>query len=305
MKPFITLIALALVCVTVAPSRAQDVAVSHDRGNPVEAGTRSGYVDVNGLKMHYQIHGEGDPLILLHGGLGLADMFAPILPALASKRQVIAVDLQGHGRTADIDRPIRYERLADDIAGLLAHLDIERADVAGYSFGGATALRFAIQYPDKVRRLVIVSSPFRQDGWYPEILQSQKTLDGRAAEMMKNTPMYESYAAVAPNPEHFAQLLDKMGDLMRQEYDWSQEISRLTMPVMLIYGDSDMVRAEHVVEFYQLLGGGKRDAGWMREHMPVNRLAILPNLTHYEVFAAPVLAQTILPFLDGYGSVAN
>jgi len=117
--------------------------------------------------------------------------------------------------------------------------------------------------------------------------------------MMKETPMYKSYVAIAPNPTDFPKLLDRMGELMRTPYDWAEDVKTLKMPVMLVYGDSDMFRPEHIVQFYQLLGGGLKDAGWMREHMSQNRLAILPDLTHYEMFASPLLAHTVLPFLNG------
>ena len=131
------------------------------------------------------------------------------------------------------------------------------------------------------------------------MLPMQAQVGAGMAEMMKDTPMYKSYVAVAPNPSDFPKLLDRMGALMRTPYNWAEDVKTLKMPVMLVYGDSDMFRPEHIVEFYQLLGGGLKDAGWMREHMSKNRLAILPDLTHYEMFTAPVLAQTVLPFLNG------
>jgi pimeloyl-ACP methyl ester carboxylesterase len=131
------------------------------------------------------------------------------------------------------------------------------------------------------------------------MLPQQAAVGAAMAEQMKGTPMYESYAAVAPHPEDFPRLLDQMGAWMRRPYDWADDVRKLTMPVMLLYGDSDMIRLDHVVDFYQLLGGGLKDAGWMREHMSPNRLAILPDLTHYEVSLATELADTILPFLNG------
>jgi hypothetical protein len=150
-----------------------------------------------------------------------------------------------------------------------------------------------------VRRLVVASAPFAQDGFYPEMLPQQAAVGAAMADMMKETPMYKSYAAVAPKPEDFPKLLDNMGAWMRKPYDWGEEVKGLTMPVMLVYGDSDMIRLDHVVDFYHLLGGGQRDAGWQREHMSKNRLAILPDVTHYELFFQPEFVTTILPFLDG------
>jgi pimeloyl-ACP methyl ester carboxylesterase len=156
-----------------------------------------------------------------------------------------------------------------------------------------------VQHPDKVRRLAIVSAPFAQDGFFPEMLPMQASVGAGMAEMMKDTPMYLSYAAVAPDVSEFPKLLDAMGALMRQPYNWAEDVRQLKMPVMLVYGDSDMIRPEHIVEFYQLLGGGLRDAGWMREQMAQNRLAILPDVTHYEIGLSPKLAEAVLPFLNG------
>ena len=169
----------------------------------------------------------------------------------------------------------------------------------GYSLGAAVAFRLAVQHPDRVRRLVLASGCFSQDGFHPEMLPMQAQVGAAMAPMMKDTPMYKSYAAVAPHPEQFPILLDRMGTLMRTPFDWRDEVKKLRMPVLLVYGDSDMFRLEHVVEFYRLLGGGQRDAGWGREHMAQNRLAILPDLTHYEMFMSPGLVDTALPFLDG------
>src|SRR5690606_7253152 len=159
--------------------------------------------------------------------------------------------------------------------------------------------RLAIQHPGAVRRGVIASAPYARAGFFPEMLPQQASVGAGMAEMMKDTPMYQSYAAVAPDVSEFPKLLDAMGAMMRQPYDWAEEVRTLKMPVMLIYGDSDMIRPEHAVAFYQLLGGGLRDAGWMRENMPQSRLAILPDLTHYEAFMSPKLVEAALPFLDG------
>ena len=261
---------------------------------------KSGHVQANGIDYYYEIHGSGEPLLLLHGGLGSIDMFASnVLPALAKTRQVIAVDLQGHGRTTLGDRPINLVDIGNDLAVVLDRLGIKQVDVAGYSFGGGAGLRLAIQHPTVVRRLTVISAPYAQNGFFPEMLPQQAAVGAAMAEQMKETPMYKSYVAVAPNPKDFPRLLDRMGEYMRRPYDWSEEVKRLSMPVMLVYGDADMVRPEHIVQFYQLLGGGLKDAGWQREHMSRNRLAILPDVTHYDMFLSPNLARTILPFLDG------
>jgi pimeloyl-ACP methyl ester carboxylesterase len=269
------------------------------------AAKRSGHVEANGVNYYYEIHGEGEPLILHQGGLGSIDMFGPNLPILAEKRQVIGVDLQGHGRTTLGNRPISLIDMGDDVAAILKQLGYKQVDVMGYSMGAGVGFRLAVQHPEIVRRLALVSAGFTQDGFYPEMLPMQAQLGAGMAEMMKGTPMYKSYVAVAPNPADFPKLLDRMGALMRTPFNWAEDVKTLKMPVMLVYGDSDMFRPEHVVEFYHLLGGGLKDAGWMRENMSKNRLAILPDLTHYEIGSAPVLAQTVLPFLNGKSAVKS
>lgn len=267
---------------------------------------QKGYVSANGVDYYYEIHGRGEPVLLLHGGLGSMDMFRPLLlPALAAERQVIAVDLPGHGRTRLGARAIDLVDIGNDLAVVLKTLGYSQVDVLGYSFGGGSAFRLAVQHPALVRRLVMVSAGFAQHGFYPEMLPMQAQVGAAMAEAMKPTPMYQSYVAVAPKPEEFPKLLDNMGALMRRPYDWSADVQKLTMPVMLVFGDSDMYRLEHVVEFYKLLGGGQKDAGWMREHMAKNRLAILPDLTHYEMFMSPLLVTTALPFLNGRSSAPS
>jgi len=295
---------LSAILMTLAAAIALPAA-AQAQGAELPAISRSGHVEANGLRYYYEIRGEGEPLLLLHGGLGSIDMFRPILPALAAKRQVIGIDLQGHGRTRLGTRPIRLEAIGADLAVVLAALGYDKVDVLGYSFGGGAAFQLAVQHPDKVRRLVMVSAGYAQDGFYPEMLPMQAQVGAAMAEHMKDTPMYKSYVAVAPDPGEFPRLLDALGELMRQPYDFSADVAKLTMPVMLVYGDSDMYRPEHIVKFYQLLGGGLRDAGWQREHMARNRLAILPGRTHYDIFLAPELVSTVLPFLDGAQRAAD
>ena len=259
----------------------------------------SGYIAANGLNYWYEIHGKGEPLLLLHGGLGSTSMFGPVLTKLAENRRVIGIDLHGHGRTELGNRKINLVDIGNDLGVVLNKLGIKQVDVMGYSFGGGAAFQLAVQHPELVRRLVIASAPYAQNGFFPEMLPQQAAVGAAMADMMKETPMYKGYVAVAPKPQDFPKLLDAMGELMRRPYDWTDDVKKLTMPVMLVYGDADMVRPEHIISFYQLLGGGLKDAGWMREHMSKNRLAILPDLTHYEVFAAPQLLTTVLPFLNG------
>ena len=284
---------------------AQDTSVALSKKAAALKVVNSGRIDVGGIQYHYQIRGQGAPLLLLHGGLGSVDMFAPIMPVLAAKRQVIGVDLQGHGRTPLGSRPISMAAMGADMAAILKKLGYGPVDVMGYSMGAGVAFQLAVQHPQQVRRLALVSGSFAKDGFYPEMIEAQAQVSGKMAEGMKDTPMYKSYVAVAPSPGDFPKLLDAMGELMKQTFDWSADVPKLTMPVMLVYGDSDMYRPEHVVKFYQLLGGGLKDAGWQRENMSRNRLAILPGLTHYDIFLSPQLPATVLSFLDGRAAPAN
>src|SRR5262245_6226700 len=296
-----TILGGSTVHATAAP--ASGAAATPKPAKPKAA--KSGRLPINGISYYYEIHGEGEPLLLLHGGLGSIDMFGPLLPKLAAKRKVIAVDLQGHGRTELGTRPLSLIDMGDDMAAIVEGLGFKQVDVLGYSLGGGVAFRCAVQHPEAVRRLALISCGYAQDGFYPEMLPQQAQVSAAAAEQMKGTPMYKSYMAVAPKPDDFPRLLDQMGNWMRQPYDWSADVAKLKMPVMLIYGDSDMYRPEHEIKFYQLLGGGLKDAGWMRENMSQNRLAILPNRTHYDIFLAPELVTTVLPFLNGETKVRS
>jgi pimeloyl-ACP methyl ester carboxylesterase len=261
--------------------------------------SKTGRLPINGVTYYYEVYGKGEPLLLLHGGLGSIEMFGPSLPVFSKGRKVIAVDLEGHARTPLGDRPFKLESQGDDMAELVKQLGHDQVDVLGFSMGGGVALRMAIQKPASVRRLVLVSTPYADDGFYPALRAQQMQVNAAAAPMMKDTPMYKTYAALAPKPEDFPKLLDTLGSAMRQKYDWSAEVKTLKMPVMLVYGDSDMLRPEHEIKFYQLLGGGLQDGGWQREGMSKNRLAILPDLTHYDIVDSPRLASTALPFLNG------
>ncbi len=258
------------------------------------------YADVNGINLYYETHGQGRPLILLHGGLGSGEMFGPILPALAADHQVIAVDLQGHGRTADIDRPIDVRLMADDIAGLIGHLGLDRPDVMGYSLGGGVAFWIAVKHPELVGRLVVVAANMSRNAIYADMLAQQGQLGPEAMEFMKDTPMYQLYQRVAPRPEDFPKLLGKMGEAMSHDFDFSEEVRGLKVPTLIAAADADMAPPRHYVEMFELLGGGQRDGGWMGEGRPDggHALAIIPNATHYSVFASPVLVAAALAFLD-------
>ncbi|MEV1330683.1 alpha/beta fold hydrolase [Micromonospora costi] len=255
------------------------------------------YAEVNGLRLWYESRGAGRPLVLLHGAYGAAETFAPLLPALTGRHRVIRVDLQGHGRTADVERPLRHESMADDVAALLRHLDLPDADLLGHSLGGGVALRVAIQHPALVRRLVVVSAPCRRGGWYPEVLAAMAAHDGRAGERMRGTPAYELYARIAPRPEDWPRLWARSGELMRRDYDWSAEVATLTVPTLLVFADADSIPTAHMAEFFGLLGGGRRDPGGDGSGRPASRLAVLPGLTHAETVGSPALPAAVLPFL--------
>jgi pimeloyl-ACP methyl ester carboxylesterase len=265
-----------------------------------EAAGTGEYAEVNGINLYYETHGSGRPLVLLHGGLGSGEMFEAILPALAANHRAIVVDLQGHGRTADIDRPIDARLMADDIAALIKHLGLEKPDVFGYSLGGGVAFHTAVKYPELVGRLIMVSANIRRDAIYPEMLGQQGQVNAAAAEFMKDTPMYELYQRVAPRPEDFPRLLDKIGEYMAKDFDFSEEVRGLQVPTLIACADADMAPPSHYVEAFGLLGGGQRDGGWMGEGRPTggHALAIIPNATHYNVVTSPVLAAAALTFLD-------
>jgi pimeloyl-ACP methyl ester carboxylesterase len=258
------------------------------------------YAEVNGIKLYYETHGAGRPMILLHGGLMSGEMFGPVLPLLAERHQVVTVDLQGHGRTADIDRPIDVALMAGDIAALIDHLRLDKPDIVGYSLGGGVAMHTAAQYPTKIRRLVAASANIRPDAIYPEMRVQQGQVGAAAAEFMKDTPMYQMYQRVAPRPEDFPRLLDKIGASMAKDFDFAEEVRGLQVPTLIVAADADMAPPSHYVEVFKLLGGGLRDGGWMGEGRPKggHALAILPGLTHYNLGISPLFAAVILAFLE-------
>jgi pimeloyl-ACP methyl ester carboxylesterase len=278
-----------------------------NRDSTTQAKGTGKYAEVNGINLYYETHGSGRPLILLHGGLGSGEMFGPVLPLLAERHQVIAVDLQGHGRTADIERPIDVRLMAGDIAALIDHLRLVTPDLVGYSLGGGVALQTAAQHPAKIRRLVLVSANIRPDAIYPEMRLQQGQVSAAAAEFMKDTPMYQLYQRVAPRPEDFPKLLGKMGEAMSGDFDFTEEVRGLQMPTLVVAADADMAPPSHYVEMFELLGGGLRDGGWMGEGRPEggHALAILPRLTHYSIGASPLLAAATLAFLEEQPATAH
>src|SRR2546430_5296923 len=234
----------------------------------------SGYADVNGIKLYHEIYGQGEPLVLLPGGLmTIGEMLTPLEP-LATTHTVIAVELQGHGRTADTDRALSFETMGDDIAALLNQLNIAKADIVGLSLGAAVGLRTAIQHPEKVRRLVVISSPYAKSGWYPETPEGLGNVSAATAENMMQTPTGK-FSEQWPEPQRLPQFLDKMGKMMGASYDWSADVKKLPMPVMLIFADNDSVSQKHIAEFFALLGGGVKEPGWQNTQLSMARLAVV------------------------------
>jgi pimeloyl-ACP methyl ester carboxylesterase len=245
--------------------------------------------------MYYEIHGSGGiPLVLLHGGLGDISMFGAMLPTLAETRQIIAVEQQAHGHTADIDRPLSYEQMADDTAAALRRLNTEQADIFGFSDGGNVALQVAIQNPDLVRKLVVASPFFHPDGYYSEIHESIATI---TPEMFAGSPIEEAYQQVAPNPDDFPTLVEKIKELDRSFAGWpTEDIQSIAAPTLIIIGDSDVVRPEHAVELFRLLGGGTPGD---LTGLPPSQLAVLPGTTHMGLFGrSDWMLSMIAPFLD-------
>lgn len=258
----------------------------------------SGYAPVNGVEVYYQIHGTGKPLVLLHGGLGAYEMFGPVLPMLTEKRMVIGIDLQGHGRTLPFDRPMTHANMATDVAGIIKWLGYDSVDIAGYSMGAEIAMRIAIDHPEVVGRLALISAAASFSGWHEYNQQGMKSMSGALADMMKQTPMYELYAQIAPDPSLWSKSLDQMGELSRDEYDWLPELSTIKSPTIIIAGDWDAVNMAHLAAMFAQLGGGIVDAGWDGANMNANRLAIIPGATHYSSFMDPRVFETALAFLD-------
>lgn len=236
---------------------------------------QQGYASVNGLNIYYEIRGSGEPLILLPGGFMTVEAMGAIVPQLAETRRVVGVELQGHGHTADIERPLRFEWMADDIAALIRHLGFEHADLFGFSLGGGVALQTAIRHPEVVRKLALASTAFRRDGWYPESLAGMASI---SVEGFAGTPVEETYRATSPKPEAWPTVVAKMRSLLTEDYDWTEDVAALTTPTLILVGDADGLRLAHAVEFFGLLGGGKADGDLAG--LPRAQLAVLPATTH-------------------------
>jgi pimeloyl-ACP methyl ester carboxylesterase len=263
--------------------------------NLLNQDAQGSYAPVNGLQMYYEVHGTGRPLVLLHGAFSaIGTSFGRILPSLARTRQVIAVEQQAHGRTADIDRPLRVEQMADDTVALLRHLGIDNADVFGYSMGAAVGLQMALRHPDLVRKLVFMSAAYALEGVHPGLMEG---LGEMQPEMMHGSQWHEEYLAIAPRPQDFPALFAKKQEMDRNTpQPSSADIEALRAPTLIMLGDSDLVRPEHAVEMFRLRGGGVFGdlAG-----LPSSQLAILPGTTHVSIAErADWLVPMVEAFLD-------
>jgi uncharacterized protein YndB with AHSA1/START domain/pimeloyl-ACP methyl ester carboxylesterase len=283
---------------TVATLNDRGISMDHassDNTVPVALRT-TGYAPVNGLQMYYEVHGEGDPLLLLHGGLQTIDFSVGgnLLPSLAQTHQVIAVEQQAHGHTADIDRPLDYEQMVEDTAALLRHLEISTADVFGYSMGGMTALGLATRHPDLVRKLVVVSAPFNNSGMRPENLAGMMAL---TPEALAGSPQEAAYRQTAPNPDDWGSLLSKVGPMQRDFKGWpAEDVRAITAPTLLVYGDNDAIPLDHAVELFRLRGG---DVNGDFVGVPASHLAILPGTTHISIMdRTDILLPIVSTFLD-------
>lgn len=252
-------------------------------------------VEVNGMQMYYEVSGQGDPLIVLHGAYMNIESMGEIIPKLAETHRVYALELQGHGRTTDIDRPITYPNLADDVAAFMDAVGLENADVFGYSMGAAAGLQLAIRHPARVNKLVAASASYDTAGWQPEF---RAFIPQMTVEMFVNSPLEEDYRKFAPNPDGLPALVEKLIALEKEPMDWEEDVRALELPVLVITGDADVVTLEHSVALFRLLGGGAM--GDMGAPLPASRLAVLPATSHSAVITQPELLRALIePFLKG------
>jgi pimeloyl-ACP methyl ester carboxylesterase len=252
-------------------------------------------VNVNGMQMYYEVSGSGDPLIVLHGAYMNIPSMGAIIPKLAQTHRVYAVELQGHGRTTDIDRPITYPNLADDVAAFMDAVGLEKADVFGYSMGAAVGLQLAIRHPAKVNKLAAASVAYDADGWQPEF---KAFIPQMTVEMFVSMPFAQDYRKLAPNPEGFPALVKKLIALEHEPMAWGEDVKAMKTPVLIITGDADVATLEHSVAMFRLLGGGVM--GDMGKPLPASRLAVMPATSHTAVITQPDLLHPLIePFLKG------
>lgn len=271
-----------------APAATKDT-VAGTNAKPAE----SGYADVNGLKLYYEVYGSGKPIVLLHGSFMTIPLnWSHIIPLLKD-RKVIVAEMQGHGRTRDISRPMSYEASADDVSGLLKHLKIDSADILGYSMGGGIAFQFAVRHPEQLRRLVILSGTYANDGWWPDVEKSFGTIN---ADMFKGSVIQKQYDSLGNDPAHFDEFVKKVMSMDLKSYDWSNNVKKIQAPIFMAIGDADGVRYEHALELFRAKGGGKMGDMY---GLPKSRLAIIPGTTHIGMmYRTNILIPMITDFLD-------
>jgi pimeloyl-ACP methyl ester carboxylesterase len=286
--PLLLAVVVAAVSLSATPTTAA--------GQAMRTPETRGYAKVNGVELYYEIHGDGPPLIMLHGGVTPSEMFGAPLTEMARTHKVIAPHFQGHGLSKDSSRPWSFEAFADDVAELMGHLGIEKASVMGYSSGGLVALQVAIRHPELVDKLIVVGAAFRPDGYYPEVLQAFAQMPSAAPEIaaqVRQSPLASLYPSV-----NWETVFRKTGELANRDYDWSAAVAGIKAPTLLIFADADAIRPEHEVEFYKLLGGGQRDAGVDGSLRSPNRLAVIPNTTHYSILGSAALTAFASAFLE-------
>lgn len=256
----------------------------------------TGRAAVNGVELYYEIHGEGAPLVLLHGGVTPSEVFGAPLAEMSKHHRVIAIHMRGHGLSTDADTPWSCELMADDVAALLDHIGIGKADVMGYSLGGGVALQLTIRHPEKVARLVLVSIAFRNEGGdYPEVREAFRQMPAQA-EMVGGQIAGSPLATLYPGVD-WVRMMRKTGEMNLAVRDWSSDIAAIRAPTLLIFADADSIMLEHMVAFYKLLGGGQRAAAYDGSLRSPNRLAIIPNTTHYNILGSPAMTQFATDFL--------
>ncbi|MCH5600609.1 alpha/beta fold hydrolase [Niabella ginsengisoli] len=292
---YFALLIMAVSCQSSSKENSNDSASSNDSTNgqsikPIE----SSYADVNGLKMYYEVYGKGKPIVLLHGSFMTIPLnWSHIIPLFAKHRKVIVAEMQGHGRTREIDRPYSYEGMADDVSGLLKHLKIDSADILGYSMGGGIAFQMAVRHPEQVRRLVVLSGSYKHDGWWPDVEASFATIN---ADMFKGSPIEKQYDSLGNDPNHFQEFVKKVMSIDLKPYDWSKEVINIKAPMFIAIGDADGIKYEHALELFRAKGGGKMGD---IHGMPKSRLAIIPGTTHIGMmYRTDWLIPMITDFLD-------
>jgi len=281
-NPLKSIVLIAIIVFTAFRSNAQQLKPA-----------ASGYAPVNGIKVYYEVYGEGKPIVLLHGAfMNIEANWGQLIPELSKTRKVISIDFQGHGRTPYSDRKLDLANLAGDVAGVIDYLKVDNADIVGYSMGGSVAYQFTINYPNRVNKLVIISSTYKSSGWLPQVTNAFKTFK---PEFFANSPLHTAYDAVAPDKTKWPNFIDQMLAFLKEPFDMGDaNIAKITSPVLIISGDNDGLDKVELAKTYQLLGGG---VSADMAPMPKSHLAIVPSQSHVGVM---MQTKTILGYLDDF-----